>query len=90
VRLLFWHGDKASGKVDGALLKHVAAGSICDRRDAADVEQTAAGGSGPRSFDDLGFAAGSAFTMREEGRDLRLALSASEGRFSIEATLASR
>jgi hypothetical protein len=89
VRLFFWRDGKAAGTVDGAVLKQAAGGSICDRRDVSDALQKATAGSGDRGFDELGFAAGSAFTVRGEGGSLRLVLTTPEGIFSIEATLAS-
>jgi len=89
VRLLFWRDGKAAGTADGAVLKQVTAGSICDRRDVSDALQKATAGSGDRGFDELGFAGDSAFVVRGEGGSLRLVLTTSEGIFSIEATLAS-
>ena len=89
VRLFFWRNGQAAGTVDGTLLKQVAGGSVCDRRDVSDAQQKATAGSGDRGFDELGFAAGSAFTVRGGDGSLRLVLTSSEGVFSIEATLAS-
>ena len=89
VRLFFWRDGKAAGTADGAVLKQLPGGSICDRRDASDGLQKATVGSGDRGFDELGFATGNAFTVRGEGGSLRLVLTTSDGIFSIEATLAS-
>jgi hypothetical protein len=69
------------------VLKKIAGGSICDRRDVVDARQGAAAGSGERGFDELGFASGAAFDLRVEGATLRLVLPASERVFSIEASL---
>ena len=87
VRLYLWRDGKAAGTADGAVLKKIASGSICDRRDVVDAQQSAAAGSGQRGFDDLGFASGAAFDVRAEGASLRLVLSTSERIFSIEAPL---
>ena len=89
VRLYLWRDGKAAGTADGAVLKKVAGGSICDRRDVLDAQQSASAGSGPRGFDELGFASGAAFDVRVEGASLRLVLPTSEKIFSIEAPLAS-
>ena len=88
VRLLFWRDGKATGTADGAVVKTMAGGSICDRRDIADAHQQATAGSGEQGFDELGFAAGSAFSVRDDGGSPRLVLTTSEGVFSIEAVLA--
>jgi hypothetical protein len=88
VRLFFWRDGNAAGTADGAVLKKVTGGSICDRRDVLDAQQKVTAGSGERGFDELGFAAGGAFAVRDDGGGLRLVLAASEGAFSIEATLA--
>ena len=88
VRLFFWRDGKAAGTADGAVLKKMAAGSICDRRDVIDAQQKATAGSGERGFDELGFAAGGAFSVRDDARSPRLVLTNSEGVFSIEAVLA--
>jgi hypothetical protein len=85
VRLFFWLDGKAAGTADGAVLKQAAGGSICDRRDVADAVQKATAGSGDRGFDELGFAAGSAFTVQSDGGSLHLVLTTSDGVFSIEA-----
>ena len=87
VRLYLWRDGKAAGTADGAVLKKIASGSICDRRDVVDAQQSAAAGSGQRGFDELGFASGAAFDVRVEGASLRLVLSTSERIFSIEAPL---
>lgn len=86
VRLFFWRDGQAAGAADGAVLEHVTGGWICDRRDVSDTAQKATAGSGDRGFDELGFAAGSAFTVRSDGGSLRLVLTTSDGAFSIEAT----
>jgi hypothetical protein len=85
--LSFWRDNHEAATAEGALLKKVAGGLICDRRDAVDVQQEAAAGSGERSFDELGFAAGSAFAVRDDAGQSRLVLTAA-GAFSIEAVLA--
>jgi hypothetical protein len=72
VRLFFWRDGKAAGTADGAVLKQLPGGSICDRRDASDGLQKATVGSGDRGFDELGFATDSAFMVRGEGASLRL------------------
>lgn len=87
VRLHFWRENQAAGTADGAVLKTVSGGSICDRRDVADAQQNATAGSGERSFDELGFAAGSAFAVRDDAGRPRLVLTTSERIFSIEAAL---
>jgi len=74
---------------DGVVLKKVPGGSICDRRDLVDAQQAATPASGERGFDELGFAAGSAFDVRVESGGLRLVLPTSDTAFSIEAVLAS-
>jgi len=88
VRLYLSRDGHAAGTADGAVLKRVAGGSLCDRRDVTDAQQKAAAGSGERGFDELGFASGAAFDVRAEGNGLRLVLPTSDGIFSIEAPLA--
>jgi len=88
VRLYLWRDGQAAGTADDAVLKRVAGGSLCDRRDVTDAQPKAAAGSGERGFDELGFASGAAFDVRAEGNGLRLVLPTSEGIFSIEAPLA--
>ncbi|HEY2944459.1 MAG TPA: hypothetical protein VGN09_18650 [Vicinamibacteria bacterium] len=89
VRLFFWRDGKAAGTVDGAVLEQVSGAPICDRRDASDALSKATASSGDRGFDELGFAAGRAFTVRGGGGGLRLVLETAEGTFSIEASLTS-
>lgn len=88
VRLYLWRDGNAAGTADGAVLKKIAGGSICDRRDVVDAQQGAAAGRGERGFDELGFAAGTAFEVHAESAGLRLVLPTSEKVFSIEAPLA--
>jgi len=88
VRLSFWRDNHEAATADGAVLKKAAGGSICDRRDAVDAQQEAAAGSGERSFDELGFAAGDTFAVRDDAGRPRLVLTAAGDAFSIEAVLA--
>ena len=88
VRLSFWRDNYEAATADGAVLKKVAGGSICDRRDAVDAQQETAAGSGERGFDELGFAAGRTFAVRDDGGRPRLVLTAAGEAFSIEAVLA--
>ena len=88
VRLSFWRDNHEAATAEGAVLKKVAGGSICDRRDVVNAQQQATAGSGERSFDELGFAGGGAFAVRDDAGPLRLVLTAAGEAFSIEAVLA--
>jgi hypothetical protein len=87
VRLSFWRGNHEAATAEGAVLKKVVGGSICDRRDAVDAQQEAAAGSGERTFDELGFAGGGAFAVSDDAGRPRLVLTAAGDAFSIEAVL---
>jgi hypothetical protein len=88
VRLLLGRNGKPAGTVEAALLKHVAAATICDVHDVADAAQK--GGTGPKDsgLNELGFADDGLFAVRRGSGHLRLVLATPQGDLSIEADLA--
>jgi hypothetical protein len=88
VVLLLGRSGKPAGTVQAALLKHVAAATICDVHDVADAAQK--GGTGPKDSDlnELGFADDGVFAVRRDTGRLRLVLATPQGDLSIEADIA--